>query len=41
MIQDPGNKLEAKINKLQETLSKEIKDLNIKQAEIRIVAQQK
>ena len=31
MIQDLGNKLEAKIDKLQETLNKEIK---IKQAEI-------
>ena len=27
MIQDIGNKLEAKIDKLQETLSKEIQDL--------------
>ena len=34
MIQDIRNKLEAKINKLQETLNKEIKDLRIKQAEM-------
>ena len=34
MIQDIGNKLEAKIDKLQETLSKEIQDLRIKQAEM-------
>ena len=34
MIQDLGNKLEAKIDKLQETLSKEIEDLKIKQAEM-------
>ena len=34
MIQDLGNKLEAKIDKLQETLSKEIEDLRIKQAEM-------
>ena len=34
MIQDLGNKLEAKINKLQETLSKEIQDLRIQQAEM-------
>ena len=33
MIQDPGNKLEAKIDKLQETLNKEIQDLKIKQVE--------
>ena len=31
MIQDLGNKLEAKIDKLQETFSKEIQDLRIKQ----------
>ena len=29
MSQDLGNKLEAKIEKLQETLSKEIEDLRI------------
>ena len=34
MIKDHGNKLEAKTNKLQETLTKEIKDLNIKQVEM-------
>ena len=34
MIQDLRNKLEAKIDKLQETLSKEIEDLKIKQAEM-------
>ena len=34
MIQDLGNKPEAKIDKLQETLSKEIEDLRIKQAEM-------
>ena len=33
IIQDLGNKLEAKIDNLQETLSKEIEDLKIKQAE--------
>ena len=32
MIQDLGNKLEVKTDKLQETLSKEIEDLRIKQA---------
>ena len=34
MIQDLGNKLEAKTDKLKETLSKEIEDLKIKQAEM-------
>ena len=34
MIQDVGNKLEAKIDKLQKTLNKEIQDLRIKQAEM-------
>ena len=34
MIQDLGNKLEAKIDKFQETLSKEIQDVSIKQAEM-------
>ena len=34
MIQDTGNKLEAKIDKLQEILSKEIQDLRIKQTEM-------
>ena len=34
VIHDSGNKLEAKINKLQETMRKEIEDLRIKQAEM-------
>ena len=34
MMQDLGNKLEAKTDKLQETLSKETDDLRIKQAEV-------
>ena len=34
MIQDLRNKLEAKIDKLQKTLSKEIEDLRIKQEEM-------
>ena len=34
MMQDIGNKLEAKIDKLQETLSNEIQDLRIKHAEM-------
>ena len=34
MIKDIGNKLEAKIDILQETLSKEIQDLKLKQAEM-------
>ena len=34
MTQDLGNKLEAKIDKLQETLKKEMEDLKIKQPEI-------
>ena len=34
-IQDLGNKLEARRDKLQETLSKEIEDLKIKQAEMK------
>ena len=34
MIQDLGNKLESKIDKLQKTMSKEIQDLRIKQAEM-------
>ena len=33
MIQDLRNKLEAKIDKLQETMNKEIRDLKLKQAE--------
>ena len=34
MLQNLGNKLEAKIDKLPETLSKEIEDLRINQAEM-------
>ena len=34
MIQDLGNKLEAKIDKLQEILNKETEVLKIKQAEM-------
>ena len=34
MKQDLGNELETKSEKLQETLSKEIQDLRIKQAEM-------
>ena len=34
MIQDIGNKLETKIDNLQQTLSKEIQDLKLKQAEV-------
>ena len=34
MMQDIGNKLEAKMDNLQETLSKEIQDLKLKQAEM-------
>ena len=34
MTQDLRNKLEAKIDKLQETMSKEIEDLRIKLAEM-------
>ena len=34
IIQDVGNKLEVKADKLQETLSKEIQDLRIKQVEM-------
>ena len=33
-IQDLGNKQEAKIDKLQETLSKEIEDVRMKQEEM-------
>ena len=36
MTQDIGNKLETKIGKLQETLSKEIEDLRNKQEEMQI-----
>ena len=34
IIQDIGNKLKAKTDKLKETLSKEIQNLRIKQAEM-------
>ena len=34
MMQDNGNKLEAKTDNLQQTLSKEIQDLKLKQAEM-------
>ena len=34
MTKDTGNKLEAKIENLQQTLSKEIQDLKLKQAEM-------
>ena len=35
MMQDIGNKLEAKMDNLQETLSKEIQDIKLKQEEMR------
>ena len=31
MLQDIGNKLESKVDNLQETLSKEIQDIKLKQ----------
>ena len=34
MMQDIGNKLEAKMDNLQETLSKEIQDTKLKQKEM-------
>ena len=34
MMQDPGNKPEAKVDNLQETLSKEKQDIKLKQEEI-------
>ena len=34
MIQDIGNKLEAKMDNLQETLTKEIQDIKLKQEEM-------
>ena len=34
ITQDTGNKLEAKIDNLQQTLSKEIQDLKLKQGEM-------
>ena len=35
MMQDIGNKLEAKMHNLQETLSKEIQDIKLKQEEMK------
>ena len=34
MMQDIGNRLEAKTDNLEQTLSKEIQDLKLKQAEM-------
>ena len=34
MMQDTGNKLEAKMDNIQETLSKEIQDIKLKQEEM-------
>ena len=34
MMQDNGNKLEARVDKLQSTLSEDIQDLKLKQAEM-------
>ena len=34
MMQDIGNKLEAKMDNLQETLSKEIQDIKLKQEQV-------
>ena len=34
MMEDIGNKLEAKMDNLQETLSKEIQDVKLKQEEM-------
>ena len=36
MIQDIGNKPETKIDNLQETLSKEIQDIKLKQDEMKL-----
>jgi len=36
MMQDIGNKLEAKMDNLQETLSKEIQDIKLKQEELQL-----
>ena len=41
MMQDIGNKLEAKFDNLQQTLSKEIQDLKLMQAGVPIMVQQK
>ena len=35
MMQDIGNQLEAKMDNLQETLTKEIQDIKLKQEEMR------
>ena len=35
MMQDIGNKLEAKMDNLQETLSKEIQNIKLKQEELK------
>lgn len=35
MMQDIGNKLEAKMDNLQETLTKEIQDIKLKQEEMK------
>ena len=34
MMHDAGNKLEAKMDNLQETLSKEVQDIKLKQSEM-------
>ena len=36
MMQDIGNKLEAKMDNLQQTLSKEIQDINLKKKRCKI-----
>ena len=36
-MQDIGNKLEAKMNNVQETLTKEIQDIKLKQEEMQII----
>jgi len=36
MMQDIGNKLEAKMDNLQETLSKEIQDINLSKKRCKI-----
>ena len=41
MMQDTGNKLEAKIDNLQKTLVKEIQDLILKQAEMQNIITEK
>ena len=37
MMQDFGNKLEAKMDNLQETLTKEIQDIKLKQEEMQTI----